>query len=220
MEKQKENIELLGKKVGMTQVFNDKNQLLPVTLIELKDCTVVEVKTLEKHGYNAIQLAYGVQKESRLSKALLGHLKKAGAEASRELFEFRVNGDSAYKVGDKLGLAQFEEGEKIDITGKTKGRGFQGVVKRYRFRGGPATHGSMSHRRTGSIGQRQWPGEVQKNKKMPGHMGDVTVTVQNLEIVRIFADKGLILVKGSFPGSNGSIVRVKKAVKSKKVKQA
>lgn len=217
---EKENIELLGKKIGMTQVFNEKNQFLPVTLIQLNPCAIVQVKTVEKDGYNAVQLGYGLQKESRVQDPLLGHFKKAGVSPVRELFEFRVSNVSDYKVGETLGLDQFKEGEKVDVTGKTKGRGFQGAVKRWRFRGGHQTHGAMSHRRTGSIGQRQWPGEVEKNKKMPGHMGDVTVTVQNLEIVKIFADKGLILVKGSFPGSNGSIIRVRKAKKSRKAKQS
>lgn len=209
------NIALLGKKIGMTQVFDEENRLIPVTVIEAGPCPVTQVKSTETDGYNAVQIGYRPQKEHRLSRAALGHLKKAGVDAVSELQEFRTNGDSELNVGDVLTVDKFEEGQKIDVIGTSKGRGFQGVVKRYGFAGGPASHGSMFHRRGGSYGMCQWPGHVIKGKKMPGHMGDVQRTVQNLKIVKVIADKNLILIKGSVPGARGSFVTVRTAVKNK-----
>jgi large subunit ribosomal protein L3 len=209
------NLALLGKKIGMTQVFDEDNRLIPVTVIEAGPCPVTQVKSMEKDGYDAVQIGYRPQKEHRLSKAALGHFKKAGVTPVAELQEFRTNGDTELKIGDILTVEKFEEGQKIDVIGTSKGRGFQGVVKRYGFAGGPASHGSMFHRRGGSYGMCQWPGHVIKGKKMPGHMGDVRRTVQNLQIVRVVADKNLILIKGSIPGSRGSLVTVRTAVKNK-----
>lgn len=209
------NIALLGKKIGMTQVFDEENRLIPVTVIEAGPCPVTQVKSTETDGYNAIQIGFRAQKEHRLSRAALGHLKKAGVEAVSELQEFRTNGETELNVGDVLTVEKFEEGQKIDVIGTSKGRGFQGVVKRYGFAGGPASHGSMFHRRGGSYGMCQWPGHVIKGKKMPGHMGDVQRTVQNLKIVKVIADKNLILIKGSVPGARGSFVTVRTAVKNK-----
>ncbi|MGB0257663.1 MAG: 50S ribosomal protein L3 [Coraliomargarita sp.] len=206
---------LLGKKIGMTQVFDENNRLVPVTVIEAGPCPVTQVKTSEKDGYSAVQIGFRAQKEHRLSKAALGHFKKAGVEALAELREFRVENEGELNVGDVLTVEKFEAGQKIDVIGTSKGRGFQGVVKRYGFAGGPASHGSMFHRRGGSYGMCQWPGHVIKGKKMPGHMGDVQRTVQNLTVVKVLADKNLILVKGSIPGSRGSLVSVRTAVKSK-----
>lgn len=212
------NVALLGKKIGMTQVFDDENRLVPVTVIEAGPCPVTQVKSTEKDGYDAVQIGYRPQKEHRLSKAALGHFKKAGVDPVAELQEFRTNGDAEIKVGDILTVAKFEEGGKIDVIGTSKGRGFQGVVKRYGFSGGPASHGSMFHRRGGSYGMCQWPGHVIKGKKMPGHMGDARRTVQNLQIVKVVAEKNLILIKGSIPGSRGSLVTVRTAVKNKAAK--
>jgi len=206
---------LLGKKIGMTQVFDENNRLVPVTVIEAGPCPVTQVKTPEKDGYSAVQIGYRAQKEHRLSKAALGHFKKAGVEPLAELREFRVESEAELNVGDVLTVEKFEAGQKIDVIGTSKGRGFQGVVKRYGFAGGPASHGAMFHRRGGSYGMCQWPGHVIKGKKMPGHMGDVQRTVQNLTIVKVLADKNLILVKGSIPGSRGSLVTVRTAVKNK-----
>lgn len=206
---------LLGKKIGMTQVFDENNRLVPVTVIEAGPCPVTQVKTSEKDGYSAVQIGFRAQKEHRLSKAALGHFKKAGVEPLAELREFRVENEGELNVGDVLTVEKFEAGQKIDVIGTSKGRGFQGVVKRYGFAGGPASHGSMFHRRGGSYGMCQWPGHVIKGKKMPGHMGDVQRTVQNLTVVKVIADKNLILVKGSIPGSRGSLVSVRTAVKSK-----
>jgi large subunit ribosomal protein L3 len=209
-------VALLGKKIGMTQVFDENNRLIPVTVIEAGPCPVTQVKSDENDGYSAVQIGFRPQKEHRLSKAALGHFKKAGVEPLAELREFRVEGEGELNVGDVLTVEKFEAGQKIDVIGTTKGRGFQGVVKRWGFHGGPASHGSMFHRRGGSYGMCQWPGHVIKGKKMPGHMGDKQRTVQNLTIVKVLADKNLILVKGSIPGSRGSLVTVRTAVKNKK----
>ncbi|MFP4068777.1 MAG: 50S ribosomal protein L3 [Verrucomicrobiota bacterium] len=209
------NVALLGKKIGMTQVFDDENRLVPVTVIEAGPCPVTQIKSSENDGYDAIQIGYRPQKSQRLSKAARGHLEKADVEPVAELQEFRTNGDTELKLGEVLTVEKFEAGQKIDVIGTTKGRGFQGVVKRYGFAGGPASHGSMFHRRGGSFGMCQWPGHVIKGKKMPGHMGDVRRTVQNLSIVKVIADKNLILVKGSIPGSRGSLVTVRTAIKNK-----
>lgn len=210
---------LLGKKVGMTQVFDDNNQLVPVTVVEVGPCPVVQVKTQETDGYSAVQIGFGAQKEHRIAKPLQGHFKKAGVEGVSTLKEFRTEGvDDEFKVGDVLTVSKFAEGQKIDIIGTTKGKGFQGVMKRYRFGGGRATHGSMFHRRGGSYGQCQWPGEVDKGRKMPGHMGSVQRTVQNLRIVKILEDKNVLLIRGSVPGANGEVICIRDAKKKKKTK--
>ncbi|NCG08781.1 MAG: 50S ribosomal protein L3 [Verrucomicrobia bacterium] len=209
------NVALLGKKIGMTQVFDDANRLVPVTVIEAGPCPVTQVKSDETDGYNAVQIGYRAQKAQRLSKAARGHFEKAGVEAQAELSEFRTNGDHELNIGDVLTVERFEAGQKIDVIGTSKGRGFQGVVKRYGFAGGPASHGSMFHRRGGSYGMCQWPGHVIKGKKMPGHMGDVQRTVQNLTIVKVVPEKNLILIKGSVPGARGSLLTVRSAVKNR-----
>ena len=203
----------------MTQVFDDASRLIPVTVIEAGPCPVTQIKSLEKDGYDAIQIGYREQKEHRLSKGELGHLSKADVAPVAELSEFRIDGEADVKVGDVLTVERFEAGQKIDVIGTSKGRGFQGVVKRHGFAGGPASHGSMFHRRGGSYGFCQWPGHVIKGKKMPGRMGGDQRTVQNLEIVKVVADKNLILIKGSIPGSRGSLVTVRTAVKSKTAKK-
>lgn len=209
------NVALLGKKIGMTQVFDDANRMIPVTVIEAGPCPVTQVKSDETDGYNAVQIGFRAQKSQRLSKAARGHFEKAGVEAQAELSEFRTNGDHDLNVGDVLTVEHFEAGQKIDVIGTSKGRGFQGVVKRYGFAGGPASHGSMFHRRGGSYGMCQWPGHVIKGKKMPGHMGDVQRTVQNLTVVKVVPEKNLILIKGSVPGARGSLLTVRSAVKNK-----
>ncbi len=199
----------------MTQVFDDANRMIPVTVIEAGPCPVTQVKSDETDGYNAVQIGFRAQKAQRLSKAARGHFEKAGVEAQAELSEFRTNGDHDLNVGDVLTVEHFEAGQKIDVIGTSKGRGFQGVVKRYGFAGGPASHGSMFHRRGGSYGMCQWPGHVIKGKKMPGHMGDVQRTVQNLTVVKVVPEKNLILIKGSVPGARGSLLTVRSAVKNK-----
>ncbi|AHF89283.1 50S ribosomal protein L3 [Opitutaceae bacterium TAV5] len=205
---------LPGKKIGMTQVYDAQNVLVPVTVIEAGPCPVVQVKTTETDGYNAVQLGFSAKKAKNTPKAEKAHAAKAGLEnAPRVLREVRLDEASSLKAGDIVTVAAFKEGQTIDVIGVTKGKGFQGVVKRFRVAGGPAAHGSMFHRRIGSIGMRQTPGRVWKNQKMPGHMGSQRRTVQNLTIVKILADQNLLLVKGAVPGANGDDVIVRTAIK-------
>lgn len=205
---------LLGKKIGMTQVYDAQNVLVPVSVVEAGPCSVVQVKTLETDGYNAVQLGFATKKIKNTAAGELGHAKKAGLEAApRVLGEVRLATTPTVKVGDVVTVAAFSEGMLVDVSGVSKGKGFQGVVKRFRVAGGPATHGSMFHRRIGSVGMRQTPGRVWKNQAMPGHMGTDSRTVQNLRVVKIIADKNLILVKGAIPGANGDDVVVRAAIK-------
>ena len=207
---------LIGKKLGMTQVFDADNALVAVTVVEAGPCPVTQVKTAQSDGYEAVQIGFGAQKESRMTKAELGHLKKAGVGALTELVEIRSDKPAELKVGDVLKVTNFTEGQKVDIIGTTKGKGFQGVMRRYNFAGQPATHGHMMHRRPGSVGCRQTPGHVYKGRKMPGHMGQVRRTTQNHPIVKILEDKNILLIKGSIPGAKGDIVIVRPAKKAKK----
>lgn len=198
----------------MTQVYDAQNVLVPVTVVEAGPCTVVQVKTAETDGYNAIQIGFAAKKTKNSSKAELNHAKKAGLEAApRVLSEVRLTAAPTVKVGDVVTVTAFVEDQLVDVIGITKGKGFQGVVKRFRVAGGPATHGSMFHRRIGSVGMRQTPGRVWKNQAMPGHMGSEKRTVQNLRVVKVIADKNLILVKGAIPGANGDDVIVRSAIK-------
>jgi large subunit ribosomal protein L3 len=206
--------EILGKKLGMTQVYDAQNVLVPVTVVEAGPCSVVQVKTEENDGYNAVQIGFSQKKEKNTSGGELGHAKKAGLEnAPRVLAEVRLEGASTLKVGDVVKADAFKEGQLVDVIGVTKGKGFQGVVRRFRVAGGPASHGSMFHRRIGSIGMRQTPGRSWKNQAMPGHMGAEKRTVQNLRIVKVIAEKNLLLVKGAIPGANGDDVIVRTAIK-------
>lgn len=198
----------------MTQVFDSQNRLLPVTVLEMGPCPVTQVKNGEKDGYSAVQVGYG--EKGKLNKPSKGHLAKAGVKVARVLREFRTDETDAYKAGDVLTVEKFAEGDRVDVIGTTKGRGFQGVVKRYGFSGGPASHGSMTHRRGGSYGMCQDPGRVIKGKKMPGHMGHSRRTVQNLTVVRVDVERNLVLVRGSLPGPNGGLVTVRPAKKKKR----
>jgi large subunit ribosomal protein L3 len=205
---------LLGKKIGMTQVYDAQNVLVPVTVVEAGPCAIVQVKTTEIDGYNAVQLGFATKKIKNTSKAELVHAQKAGLEQPpRVLGEVRLTEAPTAKLGDVLKVDIFQEGQLVDVIGVTKGKGFQGVVKRFRVGGGPAAHGSMFHRRIGSIGMRQTPGRPWKNQRMPGHMGTDHRTVQNLRVVKIIAEKNLILVKGAIPGANGDEVIVRSALK-------
>jgi large subunit ribosomal protein L3 len=205
---------LLGKKLGMTQVYDAQNVLVPVTVVEAGPCPVVQVKTTETDGYNAVQLGFSQKKSKNAPKAEQGHAKKAGLEdAPRVLSEVRLESAPTLKVGDVVTVSAFTEGQFIDVIGVTKGKGFQGVVKRWRVGGGPATHGSMFHRRIGSIGMRQTPGRTWKNQAMPGHMGGLRRTMQNLVVVKVLPEKNIILVKGAVPGANGDDVIVRSAIK-------
>ena len=207
---------LIGKKVGMTQIFDEKGMVIPVTVIEAGPCVVSQVKTVETDGYNAIQLGYGEVKSSKVNKPQAGHFAKANVEAKKHLREFRCEEPAEVKVGDEIKADVFAEGDKVDVQGISKGKGFQGVIKRHGQHRGPMGHGSMYHRRPGSMGSTSTPGRVFKGKKLPGHMGRVTVTIQNLDVVRVDMDKNVILVKGSVPGAKGAILKVKSAVKATK----
>lgn len=204
---------LIGKKIGMTQVFDAAGNQIPVTVLQVGPCTVVQRKEAKKDGYDAVQLGFGSQKEHRLTRAEQGHLKKAGVDLCRTLREVRLEAGEDAKVGDKITVSIFKDVEYVDVTGVTKGRGFQGVVKRHGMGGGPAAHGSMAHRRPGAIGNRAQPGRIFKNKRMPGHMGHTQVTCQNLKVVDVREEDNLLLVRGAVPGANGSLVMVSKAVK-------
>lgn len=205
---------LLGKKLGMTQIFDKDGKVIPVTVIEAGPCTVVQVKTKDTDGYEAVQLGFGEVKAKKVTKPTAGHFKKANVEPKKHLREFRLE-EISYNVGDELKADVFTAGESVDITGTTKGKGFQGVIKRHGQSRGPMGHGSMYHRRPGSMGPTSTPGRVFKGKKLPGHMGMVQVTIQNLEIVSVDLDKNVILVKGSVPGNKGAILKIKDSVKSK-----
>lgn len=209
-------IGLVGKKCGMTRVFTEDGVSIPVTVVEVQPNRVTQVKTVESDGYSAIQVTTGARKASHVNKAAAGHYAKAGVEAGRGLWEFRTEGsDEEFETGSELTVSRFEAGQKVDVTGKTIGKGFAGGVKRHGFSMQDATHGnSISHRAPGSIGQCQTPGRVFKGKKMAGHMGDKQRTVQTLEIVRVDEERGLLLIKGSVPGSKNADVIVRPAVKA------
>ena len=206
---------ILGKKVGMTQIFTEEGIVVPVTVVEAGPIVVTQIKTVEKDGYNAIQIGFGDAKEKSLNKPQKGHLAAANV-LKKHLKEFRVDSVEGYTVGQEIKADLFATGEVIDVTGISKGKGFQGPIKRHGQSRGPESHGSRYHRRPGSMGACSFPGRVFKNKKLAGHMGSVKVTVQNLEVVKVDADKNLILVKGAIPGAKGSVVTIKEAVKSSK----
>ena len=205
---------LIGKKLGMTQIFDENGVVIPVTVIEAGPCVVAQVKTIENDGYEAIQLGFGAVKEKKVNKPEKGHFAKANITPTKHLREFRLDSIEGIKVGDELKADIFGEGEKIDVQGTSKGKGFQGVIKRHGQHRGPMGHGSMYHRRPGSMGPTSTPGRVFKGKKLPGHMGNVTVTIQNLDVVKVDMDKNVILVKGSVPGAKGTILKIKSAVKA------
>ena len=205
---------IIGKKVGMTQIFDEQGKVIPVTVIEAGPCVVAQVKTNETDGYNAIQLGFGDVKESKLNKPEIGHFTKSKLTLKKHLREFRVDSVDGVKVGDELKADVFTKGDKVDIQGTSKGKGFQGVIKRHGQSRGPMGHGSMYHRRPGSMGSTSTPGRVFKGKNLPGHTGRITVTIQNLEVVSVDLDKNVILVKGSVPGANGTILKIKQSVKA------
>lgn len=206
---------LLGRKRGMTRVFTKEGISVPVSVIEVQSNRVSQIKTLENDGYIAVQLTGGNKKPNRVNKPSAGHFAKANIEAGDMKVEFRVNADHTYELGQVLSVGDlFQEGQHVDVTGTSKGKGFAGTVKRYNFRTQDATHGnSRSHRVPGSIGQNQTPGRVFKGKKMAGHMGNARCTVQTLELVRVDTERNLLLIKGAIPGAPGSRVEVKPAVK-------
>jgi large subunit ribosomal protein L3 len=211
------SIGLVGRKSGMTRIFTETGLSIPVTVVEVQPNRVTQVKTAETDGYSAIQVTTGERKASRVSKALAGHFAKAGTEAGNGLWEFRANQSELadLSLGSQLTVDRFTVGQKVDVTGESKGKGFAGTIKRHNFSMQDATHGnSLSHRAPGSIGQCQTPGRVWKGKKMAGHMGSAQVTTQSLEIVRVDTENNLLLVKGAVPGAPGSNVIVRPSVKS------
>lgn len=211
-------IGLIGRKAGMTRIFTEEGGSIPVTVIEIDGNRVTQVKTKEVDGYRAIQVTAGKAHPSRVRKPMAGHYAKAGTEAGRGLWEFRLGDDENVDlaVGSELGVTMFQSGQKVDVAGMSIGKGFAGTVKRHHFTMGDATHGnSLSHRAPGSIGQRQTPGRVWKGKRMAGHMGNVRVSIQNLEVVRVDAERNLLLVKGAVPGAKGGNLIVRPAAKAR-----
>ena len=208
---------LIGKKIGMTRVFNENGQSIPVTVLKIETNIVSMIKTIKSDGYNALQISSNEQKETKVNKPKLGHFKKNNITPQKDIKEFRVKDTSGIEIGQKFEVADFEEGAFVNVRSRSKGKGFAGTIKRHNFKGKDATHGnSISHRTPGSTGQCQFPGRVFKGKKMAGQMGDVMVTRKNLQIVKIDTDKKLILVKGAVPGFKGRLVEVTKSAKRKK----
>lgn len=208
-------IGLVGKKVGMTRIFTEDGVSIPVTVIEIEANRVTQVKSLDTDGYRAVQVTTGSKKVNRVTKPEAGHFAKAGVEAGRGLWEFRLEEGQEFAAGQEISVEIFADVKKVDVTGTSKGKGFAGTVKRWNFRTQDATHGnSLSHRVPGSIGQNQTPGKVFKGKKMAGHLGDERVTVQSLDVVRVDAERNLLLVKGAVPGATGGNLIVKPAVKA------
>jgi large subunit ribosomal protein L3 len=200
---------ILGRKLGMTQVWGDGDRLLPVTVIEAGPCVVSQLKTVKRDGYSAVQLAYGDIKPRKVNKPMTGHFAKAKVDPKRYVAEARTDEGDAFKVGQEIRADIFEAGNIVHVTGTSKGKGFQGVMKRHNFKGGPGGHGSHFHRAPGSIGQCATPSRVFKGLKLPGHMGDETVTVRNLEVVRVDAEQNLLLLKGPVPGGKGSLLMIR-----------
>src|SRR4051812_25891585 len=206
---------VIAQKVGMTRVYNDAGEHVPVTVLRMESCQVVAQRTQEKNGYTAVQLGVGLAKVKNTSKALRGHFAAASVEPKARLAESRVSPENLLDIGAELTVEHFVAGQKVDVTGTTTGKGFQGVMKRHNFGGGRASHGnSVSHRSHGSTGQRQDPGKVFKGKKMAGHMGDTRVTTQNVEVVQTDLERGLILIRGAVPGTKGAWILVRDAVKA------
>jgi large subunit ribosomal protein L3 len=209
---------LIGKKVGMTQVFDNEGRRVAVTVVEAGPCVVVQKKTVEKDGYEAVQLGFGEHKEKGVTKAALNRFKKIGSTPKIWLREFTLDKGEEVKEGDAVTAAIFDGVSYVDVTGTTKGRGFQGVVRRHRMRGGPMTHGGHSKRRIGSNGQNAFPARVLRGKRMPGHLGNVRMTQQNLKVVQLRVAENLILIHGAIPGPNGRIIVLRKALKKTAVK--
>jgi len=205
---------ILGRKLGMTQVFTTEGKLIPVTVISVEPNVVTQIKTKENDGYEAIQLGFDTKREKLATKALIGHTNKANTTPKRFFKEIKGVDINDYTVGQEIKADIFEAGEVVDVTGTTKGKGFQGVIKRHGQSRGPMGHGSMYHRRPGSMGSTSTPGRVFKGKRLPGHMGANTITIQNLEVVAVDLDKNVILVKGSVPGVNGAILKIRQSVKA------
>ena len=205
---------IIAKKIGMTQIFAENGILIPVTVLEAGPCVVTQIKTMENDGYEAIQVGFGEVKERKVNKPSKGHFEKAGVTATKMLKEFKFENVGEYELGSTIKADIFEAGDKIDVSGVSKGKGFQGAIKRHNQHRGPMAHGSKYHRGVGSLSSATTPGKVKKGKKMPGHMGAENVTIQNLEVVRVDVEKNLLLVKGAVPGNKGSVLVIKESVKA------
>lgn len=208
-------IGLLGRKLGMTRVYDEKGKVTPVTVIEAGGNTATQIKNIDGDGYSAVQVGFSTQKPQRVTKALLGHFEKAGSEPKSFVREFRLPDGTSLESSVDLSVSQFAPGDVVDVIGQSKGKGFQGVMKKHNMAGQGASHGSMMHRRNGAIGNRSTPGRIWKNMGMPGHMGDERVTVQNLRVLQVRAEEGVILISGAVPGATGSFVVVRPAKKAK-----
>jgi len=205
---------ILGKKVGMTQIFTEDGNVIPVTVVEAGPCVVVQKKTEERDGYNAIQVGFGTIKENKVNKPTKGHFNKAGVEYRKYLKELKLENSDQYEPGQEIKVDIFAQGDHVDVSGVSKGKGFAGVIKRWNQHRGPMSHGSKYHRGPGSMGAATDPSRVFKSKRMPGHMGHENVTVQNLEVVKVYADRNLLLVKGAVPGPKGGLLVIKETVKN------
>ncbi len=206
-------IGLLGKKIGMTRVYDDKGKATPVTVIEAGGNTALQIKTEDSDGYSSVQVGYDAQKPQRVTQPLLGHFKKASSGPKRFIREFRLPEGTTLEGAIDLNVSQFAVGDVVDVIGQSKGKGFQGVMKKHNMSGQPASHGHMMHRRNGAIGNRSTPGRIWKNMGMPGHMGDERITVQNLRVVQVRPEEGVILISGAVPGANGGYVVIRPAIK-------
>jgi len=205
---------IIGRKIGMTQIFDDKGLQIPVTVVEAGPCTVVQKKTMDSDGYNAVKLGFSNIADKKLNKPVRGQFLKNKLETKKYLKEFRLDKNPEFEIGQEINITDmFDVGEKIDVSGVSKGKGFQGVIKRYGLSTGPETHGSMYHRRVGSMGAGTSPGRVFKGKKLPGHMGAEKVTVQNLDVVKVDAERNILLIRGGVPGPKGGLLIVKNSVK-------
>ena len=202
---------IIGKKIGMSQIFTAEGKVIPVTVVEAGPCPVVQIKTKENDGYEAVQVGFGAIKETRVNKPVAGHFKKAGVTVKKYLREFRFANCASFELGQELTCDMFKEGDKVDVTGTSKGKGFAGVIKRYGFAGGPGGHGARFHRAPGSVGQCAYPSRVFKGVRLPGHMGCDTVTTKNLEVIRVDEEANLIMLKGAVPGGKNGVVRVRMA---------
>ncbi len=206
---------ILGKKLGMTQIFNNEGKIVPVTVVEAGPCVVLQKKNIERDGYESIQVGFGEIRDKLVNKPLTGHYKKVNAQVKRFIREFRLENVSTYEVGDEIKADIFEQGEKVDVSGISKGKGFQGTIKRWGAHRGPMTHGSKFHRAVGSQGASSDPSRTFKNRKMPGHMGNKKTTLLNVMIAKVIAEKNLILIRGGIPGPNKGLVIIRNTVKAK-----
>ncbi len=211
---------IIGKKIAMTQIFTEEGKVIPVTMVEAGPCMVTQIKTVEREGYDALQLGFGAVKEKKVSKPQKGHFESKNLEPRRHLAELRVEDPAGYRLGQEITVDIFAKGDHVDITGRSRGKGFAGVIKRYNFRGGPASHGAHFHRAPGAIGACATPSRVFKGTRMPGRMGAERVTALNLEIVDVKTERNILLLRGSVPGPDGGLLLIRESVKTRKKRKS